>query len=217
MSPTFLGFGHRSDLNIEFQPYLSNCAKLAIKLIQNISNTKMKTIAATLLAAICTTSNALTLQDSDSDAQYGKCTFYDARDYSGPGSPRIDATLAFKIMAGSTGVEVDFGFDGGDENTQYTLDFWSLEHYHADFNIRKCTRLNSKYQITKDLIKDSTDDRGDFVRHSASTDAFDLENVEDRQIVAMLYDDYDTVACCLLRKEHSKYSYVDAIEDLDSI
>ena len=107
----------------------------------------MRTFAATIFAAICTYSNALTLQDDRLD-EYVKCDFNLNRDYPGP-SPYLDATVAVKLSAGSPSTVFDFGFERGEENSVHVLYFFLMGD-RGNFDYRRCT-IQGYYEETEAL------------------------------------------------------------------
>lgn len=175
----------------------------------------MKFFSTTLLAALCLTTDALTL--SASEEEYAKCRFYQAREYSGPGKcPRIDAELAVKFASDSTDVTVDFAFKRGDEDTSYTLDIVSLKT-QGEIDKHSCVVKETPTILDDDLVSGTTDSRGKLSKQTGTTTSFTHEDVKDDHIYAMLSDDHDVVACCRLQDTYSKSSYDSIIRKINRV
>ena len=173
----------------------------------------MKYFTSALFAALYTT---VSTTASAQGADYAKCRFYDNRNYSGNRRPRVDAELAIKQDIGSSEVTIDFGFERGHKNTDYTLDFYSTENGSV-IDERRCNLVNNPTKLTTDLITGTTDRSRDFSRVTATTSTFDVMDIEDGLIYAILSDDTDIVACCELEDLSSKRSYDKIIRNLDRI
>ena len=83
----------------------------------------MRTLVATLFAAMYTSVDALTREHTEPD-QYAECIFTMNLDYNGDGeyTAPLDAIAVFKFEGGgSETLVVDYGFEGGLERNVYVL------------------------------------------------------------------------------------------------